>query len=198
MTKSENPISDLWEPEWGLEYCPKCNQMTNHDDNGCLKCRSRLEATENNLGTVDSQSDETRLTGELSKIVTTYTKAVISMCSGNKPDVSDDAKRLKTKILAWHETEKQKYAMAYADEIVGNDMATHHDHPFLSDYSMSKIRITINDMILYDKTQHFTKETKEWFENTINEAVDKQLQQKCNNEIRKKQRELNKSKGGKI
>ena len=25
--------------EWGLELCDKCNQMTNHDDDGCLKCR---------------------------------------------------------------------------------------------------------------------------------------------------------------
>jgi len=27
--------------KWGLQLCPKCNQMTNHDDDGCLKCRSK-------------------------------------------------------------------------------------------------------------------------------------------------------------
>lgn len=27
--------------DWGLELCPICNQMTNHDDDGCLKCRHR-------------------------------------------------------------------------------------------------------------------------------------------------------------
>ncbi len=147
------------------------------------------EATKNNFDTVDHQSDETHLTGELDDFET----KVANLLADDKSILE-----LIESITVIHETEKQKYAMAYADEIVGNDMATHHDHPFLSDYSMSKIRITINDMILYDKTQHFTKETKEWFENTINEAVDKQLQQKCNNEIRKKQRELNKIKGGKI
>lgn len=144
--------------------------------------------TDNNQP-VEHQSDETRLTGEF------LDELEVEFLHGVPVRLPEKTKR---QILTWHETEKQKYAMAYANEIIGNDMATHHDHPFLSDYSMSKIRITINDMILYDKTQHFTKETKEWFENTINEAVDKQLQQKCNNEIRKKQRELNKSKGGKI
>lgn len=144
---------------------------------------------------IDCQSDETRLAGELDEILLNIKYSTIDgLVNLDEYDIKEARKQ----ILAWHETEKQKYAMAYADEIIGKDKATHHDHPFLSDYSMGKIRITIDDMILYDKTQHFTKETKEWFENTINEAIDGQLQQKCNNQIRSKQRELNKSKGGKL
>jgi hypothetical protein len=30
---------------WGLEYCSTCIQMTNHDDNGCLKCRAKVAMT---------------------------------------------------------------------------------------------------------------------------------------------------------
>lgn len=44
----ERRLADLREVEgcdestWGLEYCKTCIQMTNHDDDGCLKCRASL------------------------------------------------------------------------------------------------------------------------------------------------------------
>ena len=37
--KIKNPESRR--EEWGLEYCKKCNQMTNHLEAICLKCRAK-------------------------------------------------------------------------------------------------------------------------------------------------------------
>ena len=28
------------EDRWGLELCDRCMTMTNHDDDGCLRCRA--------------------------------------------------------------------------------------------------------------------------------------------------------------
>ena len=38
---NEQVILDDDTSQWGLEYCKKCKLITNHDDNGCLKCRSK-------------------------------------------------------------------------------------------------------------------------------------------------------------
>jgi hypothetical protein len=43
----EKPTNDWgWgeSNKWGLEYCETCVQMTNHDDDGCLKCRTSLHS----------------------------------------------------------------------------------------------------------------------------------------------------------
>lgn len=87
-------------------------------------------------------------------------------------------------------TYKSALNNAVKEHVIGRDTATYHNHPFLSDYAMSQIHIAVNDMMLYDKTQHFTKETREWFEKKINEVVSNQLQVKCDNSLREKQRKI--------
>lgn len=82
-----------------------------------------------------------------------------------------------------HNTAKQAIRELVLSEI-GHNTATYHDHPFLSDYSMGRIHIAVNDMMLYDKTQHFRPENREWFEKTINSAVERQMTHKCENTLR--------------
>lgn len=82
--------------------------------------------------------------------------------------------------------------LAHAEAVIDHNTATYHDHPFLSDYAMANIHITVNDMMLYDKTQHFDEKTRKWFEDTINSIIDKQLQVKCDNTLRDKLRQRNK------
>ena len=41
-------------------------------------------------------------TQELDEIFTKYTKQVIDMCHGNRPDVADESAKAKQAILDWH------------------------------------------------------------------------------------------------
>ena len=102
------------------------------------------------------------------------------MMTGKVPDnlyeIEDEAEQaIKTLVL---------------EDVVGRETATYHHHPFLSDYAIAQIHISVNDMMLYDKSQHFTKETREWFEARINEVISRQLEVKCENTLRSKQRQI--------
>lgn len=93
-------------------------------------------------------------------------------------------------VKAYIKEEQAKLSQVIEDEVVGRETATYHDHPFLSDYAMGNIHIAVNDMMLYRKDQHFTKEAREWFENKINEIVSGELDHKCKNTLRTKQRQI--------
>ena len=75
---------------WQLRHCPICNQMTNHDGDGCLKCSVKQP------NKLDMIIDQIWCAG--------YNKGV---ANGND-DNTEFIKDMRAGILAWHETEKQK------------------------------------------------------------------------------------------
>lgn len=82
VSSTEN--TEDYKGEWGLELCPVCNQMTNHDDDGCLKCRSRLvkEDTEERFSiklqeiTADTDMTDTQFIKMLN-VVQSYTDQAV-------------------------------------------------------------------------------------------------------------------------
>jgi hypothetical protein len=45
---------------------------------------------------------------ELDEIFTKYTKQVIDMCNGNRPDVADESAKAKQAIADWHNKQIEK------------------------------------------------------------------------------------------
>lgn len=116
-------MSDKTEDTESKITCRNCGieNVPDWKDGLCITC-ARDKVLD---GSSDSSSSSDN-TQELDEIFTKYTKQVIDMCHGNRPDVADESAKAKQALLDWHNKQMRiTYQKGYQDGLLKeNKIAT--------------------------------------------------------------------------